>query len=506
MYHQSSLSMFTCKMTHTRFAILFFCILLIKISHTVAQDQLITGRLEGSAGYITPDRMPFWLRSNNFGDVPLQNASMNYGGCLRKEYNEKENPFIDWGAAVNSKIYVGQSIDLRLLEAYAKMKVWIFEVKAGRSREMMGLADSTLSVGSFAVSGNAPGIPKIEAGIPDFYTLPFLGEIFAFKGNFVHGWLGDNLMELEDSIFPVKTYFHQKSFYGRLGKENWKVKLYGGFNHQVFWGNEADYYGSDIYTLSLTDTYLYMITGTAYGNNDIPRSKIGNHLGTIDLGMEYQFDGFKLFGYRQNFYEVGALYYLANIRDGLNGLTIENTSRKTDGFRWEKGLLEIFYSKNQAGELWSPLTPSGDENYYNNFQYVKGWTYKDMNLGNPFIGTREYIREEHPDYPGNYFINNRVIAFHAGFQGSWQQWDMAVKTSWSLNYGTYGTSEIGHSIGDRRDPPRHGIFEETQQFSAWLSVNHQFENNLNVGLVAALDQGDLYYNSSGLMLKVYRFF
>ncbi|MFW5758920.1 MAG: capsule assembly Wzi family protein, partial [Bacteroidota bacterium] len=458
-----------------RFSASLACILLINISYIAAQEQLFTGRLEASGGYITPDRMPFWLRSNQFGDVPLSNASMNYAGSLRKEYSKNDQPLWDWKAGINSKIYVGQSIDLRLLEAYAAMKLWIFEVKAGRSKEMMGLADSTLSVGSFALSGNAPGIPKIQAGIPEFYTLPFWGKMFAFKGNFVHGWLGDNLMELEDSIFPMKTYFHQKSLYGRLGKENWKVKLYGGFNHQVFWGNEAEYYGSDIYPLSLTKTYLYMITGTTYGNDNIPYSKIGNHLGTIDLGMEYQFDGWKLFGYRQNFFEVGALYYLANIRDGLNGLVIENTSPATKkGFRWEKGLLEIFYSKNQAGELWSPRTPSGDENYYNNFQYVKGWSYKDMNLGNPFIGTREYIRDDLPNDPDNYFINNRVIAFHAGFQGSWNQWDIAMKTSWSLNYGTYGTSEIGHSIGDRFDPPRHGIFEETQQFSAWLSLNYQF--------------------------------
>ena len=58
----------------------------------------------------------------------------------------------------------------------------------------------------------------------------------------------------------LETYLHQKSLYGRFGKPDWKWKLYGGFNHQVFWGSEKKYYGSN-YTLSPLEAYLYIITG-----------------------------------------------------------------------------------------------------------------------------------------------------------------------------------------------------------------------------------------------------
>ncbi|MFW6248374.1 MAG: hypothetical protein ACOC4J_01230, partial [Bacteroidota bacterium] len=88
-----------------RFSASLACILLINISYIAAQEQLFTGRLEASGGYITPDRMPFWLRSNQFGDVPLSNASMNYAGSLRKEYSKNDQPLWDWKAGINSKVY-----------------------------------------------------------------------------------------------------------------------------------------------------------------------------------------------------------------------------------------------------------------------------------------------------------------------------------------------------------------------------------------------------------------
>ena len=61
-------------------------------------------------------------------------------------------------------------------------------------------------------------------------------------------------MNLEGNVLLPGTYLHQKSLYGRFGKPGWKLKLYGGFNHQVLWGNEKVSYG-DRYTLSPVKTY-----------------------------------------------------------------------------------------------------------------------------------------------------------------------------------------------------------------------------------------------------------
>ncbi len=90
---------------------------------------------------------------------------------------------------------------------------------------------------------------------------------------------------IEADTLQVRSFLHQKSFYGRFGKPSWKLKFYGGFNHQVVWGNEQDYYTND-YTLSPIETYFYVITGKRYSVTDIfKQERQGNHLGSIDLRL-----------------------------------------------------------------------------------------------------------------------------------------------------------------------------------------------------------------------------
>ncbi len=472
-----------------------------------AQVNDVHFKVETIGSYISPDHIPFWLRSNQFGSLPLDNASFSFIGTVSKGYDKRNKKLFDWGASLEGRANIGNHSNFTLIEGYGKLRFSIFEIRAGRSKEVTGLIDTTLSSGAFAVSGNALGIPKIQISIPEFYSIPILGKLFAFKGTYAHGWIGDLPVNMMDgSQDSLKTYLHQKSFYGRFGKPEWSWKLYGGFNHQVQWGSEAEYYGSD-YTLSDLECYWYVITGKPYGTTTIPTSKIGNHLGSIDLGADYNFADVRLFVYHQFFYDVGALYHLANLRDGLSGLSL--TNRQTQNyqtFKWKKVLVEFFYSKNQAGESWSPVTPSGDENYYNNDTYIEGWSYKGIGVGNPLIGNRYGIRDDLPMDPGDYFVNNRVVAFHMGFEGSVTKWNFLLKAAYSLNYGTFGTSEEGHSLGEIHYPPLYGIFPETRQFSSYFEVDKEFRNKLKFGFIGAFDAGDLYYNSFGLMLRASKAF
>jgi hypothetical protein len=108
--------------------------------------------------------------------------------------------------------------------------------------------------------------------------------------------------------------------------------------------------------------------------------------------------------------------------------------------------------------------------------------------------------------PGDYFVNNRVVAFHMGFEGSVTKWNFLLKAAYSLNYGTFGTSEEGHSLGEIHYPPLYGIFPETRQFSSYFEVDKEFRNKLKFGFIGAFDAGDLYYNSFGLMLRASKAF
>ncbi len=481
-------------------------LLILLYTSVGAQETTYHSFVKASGGYITNDRIPFWLRSNRFGSIPSDGASLGFIGAFGKEYDTENKKLFDWGASFEGRANIGDRTNLTLIEGYGKIKVSIFEIRAGRSKEILGLCDSTLSTGAFAVSGNSLGIPKVEISIPEFYTIPFLGHLFAFKGNFAHGWFGDlPVQKMDSSEDTLKTFLHQLSFYGQFGKPEWNLKLLGGFNHQAQWGSEAEYFG-DVYTLSGFTRYWYVIRGKAYGTNQIPKSKIGNHLGSIDLGLKYQFPDLRLFAYHQFFYDIGALYHLANLRDGLSGVSLTNTRPANDNmFFWKKIVAEFFFTKNQAGEFWSPLTPSGDENYYNNDNYPNGWSYKGLGIGNPLIGTRKWIRDGLPSDPGDYFINNRVAAIHLGFEGQIQETSLVVKTTYSLNQGTFGTNREGHSLGSRHDAP-FGIFPQKKQFSAYVEANRPLKNQLNVGVETAFDIGQLYYNSFGILLNISKSF
>ncbi|QNK64717.1 hypothetical protein H7F33_09665 [Pedobacter sp. PAMC26386] len=500
-------------------------LLLISASQIKAQTfKNIKAEIETQAIGTTNNAVPFWMRSNQFGSVPSPGASASFLARFRRDYtpslitdsNYRKEKLVDWGFGIEGRANAGKESSLQLIEAYAKIKAGIFQLKGGRTKDVMGLnGDSSLSSGNFAVSGNALGIPKIELSIPNYYTIPIFDGLFAFKGNFTHGWIGKTrILDVisgsppNPTLYYIKnthpeTYFHQKSVYIRLGKQDWKLKLYGGFNHQVYWGNEKEAFGSN-FKLSPLKSFFYVATGKSYGAAGVPTSKIGNQLGSIDIGATYDFNDIKIMIYRQSFYDVGALSKLANIRDGLNGISIENKhyNLKNHGFEWKKALFEFFYSKDQAGYPWSIPTKSGDEDYYNNFYYMEGWSYKGLGVGNPFITTKEDARQGQAHRYADYFLNNRIVAFHFGLSGSLSDWNFSSKLSYSRNYGTFGTSIYGGSTGTIRNPQTTNIFVPVQQFSFYLESMKALNKGYSVGFATALDQGKLLYNSYGLVLKL----
>lgn len=500
--------------------LIVFVLIAVFTKPVLSQQPTIKYELQTQAIGTTNNVVPFWMRSNQFGSIPSEGVSGSLIGKAIKDYDPKKSGLFDWGAGFEGRANAGKSSKLLLIEGYVKAKAGVFQLKAGRSKDFMGLnGDSLLSSGNFSVSGNALGIPKLEISIPNYYTLPIWDGLIAIKGSFAHGWLGrvrilDTIRGLPgDNIkYPTldnkpKTYFHQKSFYGRIGKSSWRLKLYGGFNHQVFWGNEKKAMGND-FDLNAFETFFYVATGKAYGSGKIPRSKIGNQLGSIDLGLEYDFENIKLMLYRQNFYDVGALAKLANVRDGLNGITLENKSYQSDGsgLQWKKILLEFLYTKNQAGESWSKPTKSGDEDYYNNYYYKQGWSYFGSGLGTPFITPRHLAKAGQAFSASDYFINNRVVAFHAGTELSIKGINLITKLSFSENYGTFGTSPEGNSTGSIRNPNTTNLFKKVNQFSGYLEASKSLNSETKIGILTAIDNGRLLDNSLGLGLKFSKFF
>src|SRR5690606_14422157 len=157
------------------------------------------------AGYTSNEVVPFWMRSNQFGSIPLEGAS---GGLLvraAKNYTyqgewtdrgEKPVSNWDWGYGLEARTNMGSTTKVQLIDAHVKARYAMFEAKLGRTKDVMGLnGDTLLSSGNFAVSGNALGVPMWDLCIPEYYRLPWWDGLLSFKGNVANGYMGKVLID-----------------------------------------------------------------------------------------------------------------------------------------------------------------------------------------------------------------------------------------------------------------------------------------------------------------------
>jgi len=455
---------------------------------------------------------PFWLRANQYGIVPNRSPVATFRAGLYSAYDTSRYGDGKWKG---SKFDVGYGFNVvvngtqnglsyehnvLLPEAYVKIRRGIWEVYVGRRREKFGLVDSTLSSGSYAWSGNAMPVPKIQISIPNFTPIGFTKGWLAVQGTFAHGYLDAN-------GYILNTMLHQKSLYFRLGRQRDVVRIYAGLNHQVIWGGKvAD--PSNVPPTIQTDgklpsgllNYFYVVSTLGPKNTDISdynyfdlTNRIGNHLGSIDAAVEIDMSRHTLYIYRQNIYEDGSLFYLINIADGLNGIRI----RRNDGDAIVRDILfEFLNTTSQGGPEFVIEDPArrGKDDYFNHQQFRDGWAYRQHTIGTPFIPPALGPRDQYPY--GTFTANNRVYVFHTGLAGSLPLRGQAlsgplayqVKLSYSRNFGTYNFP-----------------FPTVRtQFSGYASIVAPLNILGGIQLTGsiAVDAGTLYQNSVGTFISL----
>ncbi|MFT4095288.1 MAG: capsule assembly Wzi family protein [Niabella sp.] len=479
------------------------------VSSIFAQDSALVKGSVGLTGTVTSNnQVPFWMRTNQYGSIPLDGASASVIGNIYKPYRMRTaKSKFDWSAGAEIRINAGKLVAADLIEAFGAIKYGAFQLQAGRVKSRTGLVDPELSSGGYSISGNALGIPKIELSIPEFTAVPFTKKLLAVKGNLGFGDMGKLTVRARlDSVKHLHSYYHEKSLYLRIGKPGWKLKLYGGVNHEVEFGNEKEINGPQ-FDLQGLNYLWYVFSGQTYGGqNGLIRSKVGNHLGSVDQALSYDFKDVYLYAYHQFFYEVGGLYHLNNVGDGLWGISLQRKKTERPVIYWKKIVLEFIGSKDQGGGVNAKITPSGDEDYYNNYVYYDGWTYKGENLGNNLFTNKSYGRQELPSRTSQGIINNRLHAFYAAAIVQWKYWELLARVSYSRNFGTYGTSPEGTSLGAQRTVYPPPYFPTVNQFSGFISARRPLKNNFYLELGLAGDNGALLYNSIGGQVKLARAF
>ncbi len=478
---------------------LWLCALSLTTPSVQAQIQTLKApnQYSGEIGsyFSSSTRTPFWLRSNQYGIIPLKSPAATARLGLYSDYDSAKvaNRKTDYGYGINLVGNMGPEGKVLLPELYAKFRFNIFEIYAGRRREHFGLADTLLSSGSYAWSGNALPIPKIQIGIPNFTPIGFTKGWLSVMGTYAHGWM-------QPQGYVNHSLLHQKTLYLRLGRPHDVVRLYAGFNHQAVWGGESKQLqklglitGTTLPS-SLRD-YIYVVTGLLNGkdttkltNFDIT-NRVGNHLGTIDLAAEIDLVRYSLFVYRQNIYEDGSLFYLINIADGLNGIRLRNNDPKAFV---KEIVFEFLNTKSQGGPefiIEDPLK-RGKDDYFNHAQFRDGWGYYGRGIGTPFIPPNMGPGDAYPKDP--FTLNNRVMVWHLGLSGSLTR----SRISFLNGPVTYQTKlSISNNLGTYNFP----FASPKNQFSGIISLvaPTTWLGGLNIRGSVALDAGDLYPNSVG---------
>lgn len=450
--------------------------------------------------YSINNKIPFWLRSNQFGALPNTDNTVLFRQHIQsKKDTSKANFKGEYG--FDMALFVGSQAKIVIPEAYYKLYYKKFALTAGRKRQVHGFVDSTLSSGSITWSGNSLPLPEIQLSVPEYTKVLF--PFLSFKGHFSHAWFGNQT--------SVKGYYlHQKSLYGRIGRPNSKIKLYGGVLHHAQWGGIPKYGIPDWDTRYVngkfpTGWYVYRNILLPFSNpsndslvnpNTSPydyENRYGNHLGQIDMGGELTLKKARMLFYKQIIFETGQTFSsLTNIDDGLYGISITSLNPES---KVNKLVLEFVHTTNQGLYRSGLLRLIGFEGkhygrnqnfYFNHGQYYEGWSYNGLTIGSPFLIPNPDIRYENKDNGliQLYANNNNIKAGYIGMTNKLNTIRLESRLSLSRNFGT-GNNPL-----------------KADQFSFATKAAipaPKLKGIINVGV--GIEQGDLIYDNYGAFVS-----
>ena len=412
------------------FAVLF-------LTHNVsAQNHSVSYKSEIFSSFSTGENTPFWMLYHNYGMVPLDANNFYLRGDIY--YGHKINQ--DW--SVKGGVSLAGSTPhsygtIWLQQAFAEINWKSLRLDVGAKEDYTSLLDPNLSSGDFDYSNNSRPRPQIRASMPNFEPIPFLGGNIYVKGDIGVGFHTDGDW-MEDEAKPYNQQYlknvksHNKSIYFRLGnieKKN-KLQLTVGFIHQALWG--ADMYRYDKkqgrYEMQRQDNGLDGLlrimllkegSGSASEGDQVYFS--GSSVGSYHLRYDYKVnDSYQLSAYMQHFFEDGSGVGFVNYKDNLLGVQYKSTKKQL----LSNVLFEYVYTKHQSGPIHFNEGMSGgykerfkskgtgNDNYYNNYDYIQGPSYYGRTIGTPLFLSPEYNKDGYLN-----FKSNRIIALHLGAEG-----------------------------------------------------------------------------------------
>ena len=448
--------------------------------------------MAGSAA--TGKHTPFWIVSNKYGTVPLDAET----GYLRSGifHHQSFGNGLHWNAGIDLLAVMPRYRNVYVQQLFTSLQYKCLNLTIGSKENYYSLWSSELSSGDLVVSKNARPIPEINLSVPGFTSIPFTKGFIQFRGDFAVGQSFDSRYLLstvnKNATYVENVRWHHKSLHIRIlnPKSEYPLTAVFGIRHHVQWGGTSTNPGMGKQPRSFKDL-IRVIIGKSGGGDATVSDQInvlGNHYGSYDVRFGYLNPAFDICIYKQHYFDDTSGMELYNIQDGLYGIQVEipNFSPLI------KIVIEFLNTRHQSGPVHYILYDhdlyaghgGGADNYYNNGEYTTGVSYFNRSIGSPLITSPEYNNDRSLG-----FKNNRVRAFHAGFQGY---------LSSQVSYRLLATSSEGWGTMSRPFLKKQHNF----MFATKISYCHpRLENWLFSGEVAA-DFGPTYGDNTGIGISI----
>jgi hypothetical protein len=422
-----------------------FFVLLSLISFLSFSQIKDSYRVETSGLIANGDNTPFWILNRQWGIIPLDADNIYVRGSVFHEQTLDNDWSFDAGIDIvgaNTSVYGNTWVQ----QLYGRVNWKIWRLDIGAREDYTSLLNARLSSGDFVKSNNARPIPEIKLNIPEYILVPYTKGNMSVKGDFAIGYYLDSRWKEKTALPHLQSYTkdilsHHKSIYFRFGNIATKNRLQftAGMDHVTQWGGKLYIYwginGQGQYVVTnqprrITDFFRVVIAkeGSSKSSNADNAYVSGSQWGAYLLRFDYKLTDKDLLSiYTNHFFDDGSGMVFENYRDGLFGIEY-----KTKNNSWLSGaVFEYIYTKQQTGPIHHNMKMddehrdklqrkgNGNDNYYNNVDYVQGPSYFGYSLGTPMLLSPIYNKDGSLN-----FKSSRIVAFHLGMEGylhpAWQ--------------------------------------------------------------------------------------
>ena len=336
--------------------IIFFLALLINTS--LAQDSSYQVKIN-----LNPDDHDYWWLNNNNKGKDFSNKIVDFQWGFENKSTEYQI-MISNTLSLERKLYIGESFIKKKLSKNVSIKLGKYY------RDFSLYLNDNLSSGSMLISHNAEPMPKI--GLSGM--LPFnKNKNVSFNWGISHGEFDKN------EYYSKAPFLHEKFIYINFKKNNQLFSI--GLVHEAVWSGttiQGSHQGKQ--PGKIEDFFKVFVSADGpLREGEVHANALGNHLGIWDFYYQKIKANQILKLYYQHYFEDTSSFRFANKIDGLWGLELKNYFPNTNI------LLEYLNTSNCCIN-----PPYQSDQYYYNYQYRAGWSFKNNILGNPFVNSETF--------------------------------------------------------------------------------------------------------------------